>query len=215
MIPTPAHTANVHARLPLEFWFDFASTYSYPAAMRIERLASDTGVRVVWKPFLLGPIFGAQGWTDSPFNIYPAKGRYMWRDLARICRADGIAFRKPSRFPRNGLLAARVACWYAEADWLPAFVRSVYCANFQNDLDISDAMVVGDCLATAGQNAAIIIEQAQSVQAKARLRLQSEEAVNLDIFGAPFFIAGGEPFWGNDRLEEAIAWCVGGNTPNP
>ena len=65
----------------LEFWYEFASTYSYPAAMGIEALAETAGVEVVWRPFLLGPIFGEQGWNDSPFNIYPAKGRYMWRDM--------------------------------------------------------------------------------------------------------------------------------------
>ena len=68
----------------VEFWFEFASTYSYPAAMRIEAVAARDDVTVVWRPFLLGPVFAAQGWKDSPFNIYPAKGRYMWRDLERV-----------------------------------------------------------------------------------------------------------------------------------
>ncbi len=69
----------------LDFWFDFASTYSYPAAMRIGPLAAAAGVSLRWRPFLLGPIFKDQGWETSPFNLYPAKGRYMWRDLERIC----------------------------------------------------------------------------------------------------------------------------------
>jgi 2-hydroxychromene-2-carboxylate isomerase len=88
---------------PIEFWFEFASSYSYPAALRIEEVAQRAGVRLIWRPFLLGPIFKAQGWNDSPFNIYPAKGNYMWRDLQRVCDALGIPFRKPSVFPRNGL----------------------------------------------------------------------------------------------------------------
>ena len=91
---------------PLEFWFEFGSTYSYPAAMRIERLAREQQVPLVWRAFLLGPIFKDQGWNDSPFNLYPAKGRYMWRDLARICEAEGLPLRQPSRFPRNGLSRA-------------------------------------------------------------------------------------------------------------
>jgi len=66
----------------LDFWFDFASTYSYPAAMRIAPLAQQAGVMVRFRPFLLGPIFKIQGWPTSPFNLYPAKGRYMWRDLS-------------------------------------------------------------------------------------------------------------------------------------
>ena len=67
----------------LEFWYEFASTYSYPAAMRIEKVTGAKGVNVRWRPFLLGPIFGAQGWNDSPFNLYPAKGKNMWRDIER------------------------------------------------------------------------------------------------------------------------------------
>ncbi len=73
---------------PLEFWFEFASTYSYPAAMRVEALCTTARVALRWRPFLLGPLFAAQGWRDSPFNLYPAKGAYMWRDLARVCAGE-------------------------------------------------------------------------------------------------------------------------------
>jgi 2-hydroxychromene-2-carboxylate isomerase len=192
----------------LDFWFDFGSTYSYPAAMRIEGLATSRGLRVSWRAFLLGAIFKAQGMNDSPFNIYPARGRYMWRDLERVCRSEGIPFRRPSQFPRNGLLAARIACWYSDAAWLPEFVRAVYRANFQDDLDISDASVVAHCLAAIGQNAAEVLAQAQSAESKAKLRAQTDEAARLGIFGAPFFIVGHEPFWGNDRLEQAVSWSA-------
>lgn len=194
--------------MTLEFWFDFGSTYSYPAAMRIERLAMSRGLRVSWRAFLLGAIFKAQGMNDSPFNIYPARGRYMWRDLERVCQSGGIPFRRPSQFPRNGLLAARIACWYSDTSWLPEFVRAIYAANFQDDLDISDTSVVAHCLTAIGQNAAEVLTQAQSVESKAKLRVQTDKAAKLGIFGAPFFIAGREPFWGNDRLEQAISWCA-------
>ena len=192
--------------MTLDFWFDFGSTYSYPAAMRIEGLAMRHGVRVSWRPFLLGAIFKAQGISDSPFNLYPARGRYMWRDLERVCESEGIPFRRPSQFPRNGLLAARIACWYSDAAWLPQFVRAVYRANFQDDLDIADASVVARCVTAVGQNAAEVIGQALTAESKAKLRAQTDEAARLGIFGAPFFIAGREPFWGNDRLEQAISW---------
>src|SRR5574341_701580 len=114
----------------LQFWFEFGSTYSYLAAMRIERLLAAEGVGLEWKPFLLGPLFQRQGWNDSPFNLYPARGRYMWRDLERHCRMYGVPFRRPSGFPRNGLLAARVALIGAAEPWGPEFVRRVYRANF-------------------------------------------------------------------------------------
>ena len=171
--------------MALEFWFEFASTYSYPAAMRVEALAAERQVALRWRAFLLGPIFGEQGWNDSPFNLYPAKGRYMWRDLERICDAEGLALRRPSAFPRNGLLAARVACRFADADWLPAFVRSVYRANFEHDADIATADVVARCLTEAGQAPEALLAEAGSPGAKTALRAQTDAARALGIFGAP------------------------------
>jgi 2-hydroxychromene-2-carboxylate isomerase len=194
----------------IEFWFDFASTYSYPAAMRIEALAERSGHVVRWRPFLLGAIFQAQGWHDSPFNIYPAKGRYMWRDLERLCASLGIPFRKPARFPRNGLLAARVACAFEEETWLAEFSRRVYTANFAEDLDIAKADVLIDCLNGLVDDPVSILAAARGAEAKARLRANTERAGELGIFGAPTFIAGDEVFWGNDRLEAALAWRVAG-----
>src|ERR1043166_6934996 len=114
----------------LQFWFDFASTYSYPAAMRIESVARSHSAEVQWNAFLLGPVFKTHGWNDSPFNIYPTKGKYMWRDLERIWDSLGFPFRRPSVFPRSGLLAARIAARFKEAPWIAAFVRAVYAANF-------------------------------------------------------------------------------------
>ena len=192
---------------PVDFWFEFASTYSYLAASRVEHLANAAGVVVAWRPFLLGPIFGAQGWNDSPFNIYPVKGRYMWRDLERICAKLEVPFRHPSQFPRNGLLAARVACVNAAEPWAPDFVRGVYRANFAEDRDIARPEVVADVLRGLGLPAEDVLERAQTPAAKQRLREETDEAIRLGVFGAPTFIVGGELFWGNDRLEQAVGWC--------
>jgi len=198
----------------VEFWFEFGSTYSYPAAMRIEALAAERGVAIAWRPFLLGPIFRDQGWNDSPFNLYPSKGRYMWRDLERICEAQNLPFQRPSSFPRNGLLAARIACRFAEESWLPDFVRAVYRANFAEDLDISSRAAIARCLACSRADPAVIQREAQSPESKTRLRTQTEEAVQLGIFGAPSFVVGRELFWGNDRLEHALSWATE-NTSSP
>jgi 2-hydroxychromene-2-carboxylate isomerase len=190
----------------LQFWFEFASTYSYLAASRIESVATAAGVAVEWKPFLLGPIFRSQGWNDSPFNVYPVKGRYMWRDMERYCAHYGIPLRRPTQFPRNGLTAARVACLASAAAWCPRFVRGVYHANFAEDRDIGDPQTISAVLDDLGQSGRDILERAQSPANKERLRAQTEQAVALGIFGAPTFVARGEFFWGNDRLEDAIAW---------
>ena len=191
----------------LELWFEFASTYSYPAVARIRDVARVAGVEVSWQPFLLGPLFADQGLTDSPFNVYPTKGRYMWRDMERRCEGYGLPFRRPAAFPRNGLLAARIACAGLGASWLPDFVLAVYTANFAQDEDIaSPELLVGilDALGIAGED---LLRQATTPANKQRLRDQTERARELGIFGAPTFVVDGELFWGHDRLGDAVAWA--------
>ena len=114
----------------MDFFYEFASTYSYIAAMRIAPIAEAAGVAVRWRPFLLGPIFKAQGWDTSPFNLYPSKGRYMVRDCEREAAANGLTFRLPEPFPQNTLLAARVAVAGLEEGWGEEFSRRVYRAQF-------------------------------------------------------------------------------------
>ena len=191
----------------LEVWFELASTYSYPAIARVETVAKAAGVAVAWRPFLLGPIFQNQGWNDSPFNVYPVKGRYMWRDLERICADLGLPLVRPSRFPRPSLIGARVACRFQDEPWAGEFIRRVYRANFAEDRDIGDATVIASILESIGQSTDRI-EVAQSAEAKTKLRAQSDAAIAHDIFGAPSFRAAGELFWGNDRLERAVAWAA-------
>ncbi|MGD9544699.1 MAG: 2-hydroxychromene-2-carboxylate isomerase [Methylocystis sp.] len=188
----------------LEFWFEFASTYSYIAAEEIESKADAAGVEIIWRPFLLGPIFAGQGWRDSPFNLYPAKGAYMWRDMERLCRRKAIAWRKPSVFPRNGLLAARVATALDAAEQLPAFVRAVYRANFSSDLEISEPSVVKDILRSLSLDEEMIFGRANDDAAKRLLRERTDEAKRRGVFGAPSFFAKDELFWGGDRLEQAL-----------
>jgi 2-hydroxychromene-2-carboxylate isomerase len=190
----------------IEFWFDFASTYSYPAAMRVEEVARSHGRALQWCPFLLGAIFKEQGWNDSPFNIYPVKGRYMWRDLERLCAGLRLPFRKPSQFPRNGLLAARIACMFQENEWLPEFVRKVFAANFAQDLDIAEPNILLNCLDGLVDDPTTVLAAASGYQAKSRLHRNTKRAIELGIFGAPTFVVRDELFWGNDRLEAALEW---------
>ena len=197
----------------LDFWFEFASSYSYLSVMRIEPLARDAGVTINWRPFLLGPVFLSLGWNDSPFNIYPPKGRYMWRDLARLAARYGLPLTMPSRFPRNGVLAARVAILGAAEPWIGEFSQAVMSANFANDQDIADPAVIHAILTRLGLPADALLADATSDANKLALRRQTEQATELGLFGAPSFITpDGEMFWGNDRLEDALAWVVDGPT---
>ncbi|MFA3916496.1 2-hydroxychromene-2-carboxylate isomerase [Ruegeria hyattellae] len=195
----------------LHFWYEFASTYSYLSAMRIEGRCAAVGIDVIWHPFLLGPIFLAQGWTTSPFNIYEAKGRYMWRDLERRAAAQGLpGVHRPDPFPQNGLLAARIATIGAEAAWGPDFTRSVYTAQFAKGACISDPETLAALLESLGQPGSQIVHRAQTDPAvKDGLRKSTNTAQSLDLFGAPSFITDdAELFWGDDQLEEAIGWAA-------
>jgi 2-hydroxychromene-2-carboxylate isomerase len=197
-----------------DFFVEFASTYSYPAAMRIGPLAAAAGVAVRWRPFLLGPIFKAQGLATSPFDIYPVKGRYMWRDVERLCDDLGLAFHPPEPFPQPSLLAARVAHVGLLAEgWGEDFCRAVFHAEFAERRQIGEENVIRDLLAALGVAADDVLRVAQSDAVKAKLRADTEEAERCGVFGAPSFVtADGELFWGNDRLEQALAWASRGDS---
>jgi len=190
----------------VQFWFEFASTYSYLAAMRVEEVAARAGVPIVWRPFLLGPLFKRQGWNDSPFNIYPARGRYMLRDIERRSAVYHIPFRRPTQFPRHSLLAARVACAAQGEPWMPEFARRVYVANFGEDRDISERPLIVSILESMGLDGPGLVARTGEPEVKESLRSQTEQAWEAGVFGAPTFIVDGELFWGNDRMEEAFEW---------
>ncbi len=192
---------------PVNFWYDFASTYSFLSAMRIEKLAQDVGIAVTWRPFLLGPIFKEQGWTTSPFNLYPAKGRYMVRDIERVAQRRGLSFRLPAVFPANSLKAARIALVGEDDGWIAPFSRAVFAAQFIGGNDIADTQVLDRILRDLGLDPTIIAQRTEAHDLKEKLRAQTAEAVNLGIFGAPTFSVGKEIFWGDDRLEQALDWA--------
>ncbi len=191
----------------LDFFLEFASTYSYPAATRIGALADQAGVTVRWRPFLLGAIFKAQGLETSPFNLFPVKGRYMWRDLERICASLSLPFRRPEPFPQNGLLAARVAHVGFDQDWGEAFCRAAYLAEFGDGQQIGEESVIRELLTGLSLAPEPVLDRARSPAIKDRLRATTEEAERLGIFGAPNFVVNGELFWGNDRLEQALRYA--------
>jgi 2-hydroxychromene-2-carboxylate isomerase len=193
---------------PITFWFEFASTYSYLSAMRIDARAAEAGVEVIWRPFLLGPIFAAQGWTSSPFNIYPAKGANMWRDLERRTAARGLSLTRPDPFPQNSIRAARVAIAALETPLGRDFCRALYRAEFAEGRNIADPETMVAALASSGLPIEML-DAADDPARKTELKAISSEAQALGLYGAPSFTVGGELFWGDDRLEDALAWARG------
>ena len=178
----------------LDFWFDFASTYSYPAAQRIGPLASKVRVKVRFRPFLLGPIFQAQGWESSLFNLYEAKGRNMWRDLEAL-RRPRSAFQL-EMFPQQSVLAARVALVGLNEKWGKNFCLALFRAEFGEGRRIDDAAAISEILMRLKLDPTSVLEAARSNELRVALRTETEEAQRLGIFGAPTFITpDGELFW--------------------
>jgi len=203
----------------LEFWFDFASTYSYVAAMRIQGLCSQREVDLEWRPFSLGPIFQMQGWDDSPFNLNARRGAYMWRDMERLAKKGNLPWRKPSVFPRNSVLAARIACAADAQTWCGDFIRRVFVGNFGEDLDIGDPSILAALLDEVGAPEGFP-EKATSPEFRGSLRRNTEIAIDLGIFGAPNCVVDGELFWGEEALEDALDWATltrpaRGESPSP
>ena len=202
-------TSDLPHPLEIEFWFEFASNYSYLSLMRIEQEARRRGVVIVWRPFLLGAIFKALGFDGSPFVLQKEKGAYVWRDMERRCRKYGLQWTRPSRFPRGGLTAPRVALVGESEPWLGAFCRKVMELNFVHDQEIESPARLAGLLGELGLPAAAILDAAASEPIKTRLRERTQEARDRGVFGAPTFFVRGEMFWGDDRLDDALAFAAG------
>jgi len=189
---------------PMQFWYDFASPYSWLAA---ERLATTPGVTVEWTPFIIGPILRLRPDNPSPLqNAPPAQRTYRRRDVERLAAKQGLQLRWPSNYPRNGLLGARV-CRAVAAERRLALTLAIYRASFVEDREIAEMDVIRDVLTRAGFDAAATLAAALADDNKKALGADVDRAIALGIFGAPSFIVGGELFWGNDRLDLALDWA--------
>lgn len=191
---------------PIEFYFDFSSPYGWFAAEQIEALAARHGRETLWRPILLGAVFKITG--QQPLVTIPLKGRSAEHDMLRSARACGLPFRKPTRFPIATTAACR-AC-YSITDRDPAAAKNLalalYRAYFTEDRDISAAAVVTAVAAGLGLDAAAIGAAIDDAAVKERLRLEIETAVARGVFGSPYLIVDGEPFWGADRLDQVARW---------
>jgi 2-hydroxychromene-2-carboxylate isomerase len=194
----------------LQFWFEFGSTYTYLTVARIRRVAQEAGVQVQWKPFLLMPLMIAQGMTQGPFLPYPRKLDYMWRDLERRAAEHDIPYRKPSKYPpEETLTSARLALVGAMQGWGPEFVEEAFRLHWTEDCLIGTPDNIRAALRKAGRDPEDALAMAKTPAIKEQLKAQTQEAADLGIFGSPTFMVEGEMFWGDDRLEQAIAWARG------
>lgn len=195
---------------PLDFYFDFSSPYGYFAATRIDALAAKHGREVVWHPILLGIVFKQTG--GQPLPAIPIKGAYALRDIERTARWFGVAYRAPSRFPISGTAASRAYYWLEQNDRATAkrFALAAFRAYFAEDLDISSPDAVADVAQSLGLDRAAVLDGISNAAIKDRLRVEVEAAIARGVFGSPYIIADGEPFWGSDRLDQLERWLSTG-----
>ncbi|MHA1599924.1 MAG: 2-hydroxychromene-2-carboxylate isomerase [Alphaproteobacteria bacterium] len=195
---------------PIEFYFDFSSPYGYLAAQRIDEIGAENGREVVWRPFLLGVVFKSTG--GQPLLDIPMKGDYARRDLARSARLMEIPFAIPKAFPFMSVSACRATYWLNEHDPAAgkALAQALYRAAFAEGRNIADPQGVADVAADLGHGREDVIAAMQNPRIKDLLKHEVDAAQRKGVFGSPYFIVDGEPFWGYDRLEDLGVWLESG-----
>jgi len=195
---------------PIDFYFDFSSPYGYLAATRINAIGAKYERRVKWRPILLGPAFKASG--NSPLVSQPIKGDYSIRDVKRTARFMGVPFKQPANFPIGTQNAARAFYWLDDRDPLIAHMFAMTClaTYFAEGIDISGADTVADIAARLGANRNEVSAAIADPAVKERLKQEVDASLAAGVFGSPYIIVDGEPFWGSDRLDQVQAWLETG-----
>ena len=195
---------------PIDFYFDFSSPYGYFASAKIDELGAKHGRAVTWRPILLGAAFKITG--GQPLPTIPLKGSYSAHDMARTARLLNVPFKMPSKFPVAGTAASRAFYWIGDKD--PALAkklaRALYHAYFAEDRDISSAEITGNVAAKLGVDKGELTQALNDPAVKERLRTEVDAAIERGVFGSPYIVVDGEPFWGADRLDQVERWLATG-----
>lgn len=197
--------------MTIDFYFEFASPYGYLASTRIETLAERHGRTVAWYPIMLGAAFKETG--ARPLAHMPLKGPYLRRDVPRFARLLGVPFKEPPIMPANSLAASRAFVWLApdDAGLAKELAKAVFHAHWGEGRDISEAGQVADIAGSLGIDRAALLEAVAEPRIKDRLKEQTQAAIERGVFGSPFIIVDGEPFWGADRLDQVERWLTRGD----
>ncbi len=199
------------AKPPIDFYFDFSSPYGYIASELVDGFEQRVGRAVTWRPMLLGPILKLTG--QPPLIEIPIKGDYARRDFARSARHHKIAYRHPEKFPIGTVAAMRAFYWTHDHDHgqARALAKALFRAYFSQGHDIGSVPAVLEVARGAGIDAAGLAAALEDPALKERAKREVDCAVAARVFGSPYFIVDGEPFWGVDRMGMAEEWIrIGG-----
>ena len=195
---------------PIDFYFEFSSPYGYIASQLVDDLAGRIGRPVTWRPMLLGPVFKITG--QPPLIDIPMKGQYAKHDFARSARLHRIQYNHPTRFPIGTVAGLRAFYWLHDRDpeMAKSFAKALYRAYFVEGRDISAAPVAIEVAAAAGADAAALTAALEDPALKERAKREVDAAIAAGVFGSPYFVVDGEPFWGVDRMPMVEQWITTG-----
>jgi 2-hydroxychromene-2-carboxylate isomerase len=189
----------------IDFWFSIGSTYTYLTVMRLEDIQRNTGIEFRWRPFSVRQIMIEQ--DNIPFRTKPVKAAYMWRDIERRAAMYGLPARVPAPYPlAEWDTANRVAVLAAQEGWVGDYSRATYGRWFQEGLEPGSEPNLSNSLKAIGQDPSRVIASAATPEIGAAYETATDTARDLGIFGSPTFQVEHELFWGDDRLDDAIAW---------
>ncbi|MEO5700838.1 MAG: 2-hydroxychromene-2-carboxylate isomerase [Casimicrobiaceae bacterium] len=197
---------------PIDFYFDFSSPYGFLAGQKIGPLAARHDRAIDWHPILLGVVFKHTG--SGPLTQIPLKGDYARRDMARSARFHGLPpLTMPERFPIPTQAPARLVSWVKATapDQVGALVLALFSAYFNDHRDISNPdetiAVAADAVGLERETARAAIDDPAVKEA---FKSEMDRAIARGVFGSPYIVVDGEPFWGLDRLDQVIRWLETG-----
>jgi 2-hydroxychromene-2-carboxylate isomerase len=175
--------------------------------MRIEELAARAGVSVNWRPFSVRALMREQGNT---FHTISPRTAYMWRDIERRAAEHGLPFVRPPIWPTDpDQLANRVGIVAASEGWCAAYAKASFRSWYLDGKELGDLAALCAVLRELGKALEGVIARANSEAVRALYDSETDVARELGVFGVPTFAVGREIFWGDDRLEQALAWASG------
>ena len=195
---------------PIEFFFDFSSPYGYLASECIDEIVARHGRGVIWRPYLMGVAMKVTG--SSPIVNRPMLGEYSRHDMERSARRLKVPLSIPEPFPISTIAACRAVYWVERsgAGEAKPLAKALYRAYFVDGRNISEAEVVADVAADSGADRDELLAGIQEPAVKERLKEVTNDAIERGVFGSPFFLVDGEPFWGHDRMDEVDRWLEAG-----
>ena len=188
---------------PLDFYFDFVSPYSFLAHQKVRKLEKNENIKIKYKPILLGGLHNLHGITAPAF--IPSKAKFMIRDYKLVAEKNKINFKFNSYFPIKTLNLMRGAMIAEEDDFQIFYIDKIFDAIWKDGLNMNDQNIIDKIIKNLEINPKTFFLRSSSQNIKNNLKQKTDDAYQKGIFGAPTFVVNNKIFWGQDRLEFALA----------